>query len=597
MRVIATAGHVDHGKSTLVRALTGTDPDRWEEEKRRGLTIDLGFAGLELPSGEHVAFVDVPGHRRFIGNMLAGLGPAPAVMLVVAADQGWQAQSSEHLDAIDALGLQHGLLVLTRCALADEQRVAEVRETALSHISSTSLGSVHTVETDAVAGLGVDELRSALDELVDSMPPIDVDGGVRMWIDRSFSIKGAGTVVTGTLASGTLRVGDDVSVGEETAVVRSLQVLGQTRDEVGPVSRCAVALRGLSREAAPRGTALLKPAGGLKVHAIDVRRETGHGWKDASSEVSVHVGTAAVLARLRPFDDDSARLFLDTPLPLRLGDRVIVRDDSAARIHAGAAVLDLDPAPLSRRGSGAARAATLGGWRPAEAADIVTDRGHVAESWLEAAAAIGWRDWPNALPVDGGFGIVDGVALSSEQVQRWIARLHELVTADAQDPLSAGLPVAVAQREFAAPVSVVQAVAQAAGVDIEGGRLLGSAHQRGMGAAGAAIEKLRERLQQNPFDAPEADDLADLGLGSREIATAAERRLVLRLRAQPADIVLLPDAPARAMRELAALPQPFTTSDARQALGTTRRVVIPLLEHLDSRGWTRRDGNTRSVVR
>ncbi|QNK52933.1 selenocysteine-specific translation elongation factor [Dermacoccus sp. PAMC28757] len=597
MRVIATAGHVDHGKSTLVQALTGTDPDRWAEEKRRGLTIDLGFAGLELPSGEHVAFVDVPGHRRFIGNMLAGLGPAPAVMLVVAADQGWQAQSSEHLDAIDALGLETGLLVLTRCGLADADRVAEVRRSALEHIAQTSLGAVRVVETDAVQGDGIGELRSALDDLVAGMPPLDGEGSVRMWLDRSFSVKGAGTVVTGTLAHGTLRVGDEVSVAGERATIRSIQVLGESRDEVGPVSRCAVGLRGITRDAAPRGSALLRPAGGLESTTIDVRRETGCAWSESSREVSVHVGTADVPARVRPFDDETARLRLESPLPLRLGDRVIVRDDSAARIHAGATVLDLDPPPLERRGAGAARAATLAGWESGRASDLVVDRGHVSVAWLEGAGATGWGDWPLALPNGDGFGIVDRVAVSAAQVTAWSQQLDEHVGNDARDPLSPGVAVAALARELDTSPAVVHLLAAASGLDVDAGRVRGAEHRRDLGGADTALAQLRERLQASPFDAPEADDLTAWKLGSREIAAAAERGLVLRLRAQPADIVLLPDAPARAMRELAALPQPFTTSDARQALGTTRRVVIPLLEHLDARGWTRRDGNTRTVVR
>ena len=160
MRVVATAGHVDHGKSTLVRALTGTDPDRWAEEHARGLTIDLGFAHLRLPSGETVAFVDVPGHQRFIANMLAGLGPAPAVLFVVAADEGWQAQSTDHLAAIDALGLQHGLLVVTRSDLADPTAaLVQARE----HLRGSSLAGCASVTVSGVTGEGLPELRAALD--------------------------------------------------------------------------------------------------------------------------------------------------------------------------------------------------------------------------------------------------------------------------------------------------------------------------------------------------------------------------------------------------------------------------------------------------
>lgn len=605
MRVVATAGHVDHGKSTLVRALTGTDPDRLEEEKKRGLTIDLGFAGLDLPSGEKLAFVDVPGHRRFIGNMLAGLGPAPAVMLVVAADQGWQAQSREHLDAIDALGLRHGLLVITRCGLATPERVAEVRETALGHIAATSLGVVDVVETDAVSGRGIDELRCALDDLVAQMPPVDTVSPVRLWVDRSFSVKGTGTVVTGTLAAGTLRLGDELEVGDERAVVRSLQVLGQRHDEVSPVSRVAVALRGLHTDDVPRGTPLLTPGSASWVNVLDVRSESGHEWQDASAEVSVHIGTASVEARVRPFDERHARLTLSDPLPLRLGDRIIVRDASAGRIHCGATVLDLDPAALTRRGAGRERARVLGGHAVAQLEPLVAERGWVRDEWVTAVGACQPEVLREGLPLPGeGLGRVEGLVVHEKQATAWRAAIIEAVTADAADPLSPGLPSGAIETRLGVPRRLLPALVESCGVTnpdaglvIRDGRVVGSRHGSSFGADEAALEQLREQLRANPFDAPEADDLVALGLGNRQLAAATQRGAILRLKAEPADIVLLPDAPARAMRELARLPQPFTTSEARQALGTTRRVVIPLLEHLDARGWTRRDGNARVVVR
>ena len=187
MHVVATAGHVDHGKSTLVRALTGIEPDRWAEEHRRGLTIDLGYAWTTLPSGEQLAFVDVPGHQRFIGNMLAGLGPAPAVVFVVAADEGWREQSEEHLAAVDALDIRRGLLVVTRSDLADP---APVLADASERLAATSLGPGPAVAVSARTGKGLPELRAALDRLVALRPAPDTDGRVRLWVDRSFTIRG-----------------------------------------------------------------------------------------------------------------------------------------------------------------------------------------------------------------------------------------------------------------------------------------------------------------------------------------------------------------------------------------------------------------------
>ena len=186
MYVVATAGHVDHGKSTLVRALTGMEPDRWAEERRRGLTIDLGFAWAELRPDVTVAFVDVPGHERFVPNMLAGIGPVPAALFVVAADEGWMPQSAEHLAALNALDVRHGLCVITRSDLADP---APATEQARAEIARSSLGDVEAVAVSAPAGTGMDELRAALGRLLAQLPRPDLDAPVRLWIDRSFSIR------------------------------------------------------------------------------------------------------------------------------------------------------------------------------------------------------------------------------------------------------------------------------------------------------------------------------------------------------------------------------------------------------------------------
>ncbi|MGC1209866.1 MAG: GTP-binding protein, partial [Micromonospora sp.] len=247
MWVVATAGHVDHGKSTLVRALTGMEPDRWAEERRRGMTIDLGFAWTTLPSGGTIAFVDVPGHERFVPNMLAGVGPVPAALIVVAADEGWMPQSAEHLAALDALGVSYGLLAVTRADLADPgPALALARE----EIAGTSLGEVDAVAVSGATGAGLPDLRAALDRLVARLPDPLADAPVRLWVDRSFTIRGSGTVVTGTLGGGRLRVGDQLELAAtgEPVRVRGLHSLGTTRDRVDAVARVAVNLRGVSRD-------------------------------------------------------------------------------------------------------------------------------------------------------------------------------------------------------------------------------------------------------------------------------------------------------------------------------------------------------------
>ena len=206
MYVVATAGHVDHGKSTLVRALTGMEPDRWEEERRRGMTIDLGFAWTDVGGDTMVAFVDVPGHHRFISNMLAGVGPVAAVLFVVAADEGWGRQSTEHLAALHALGVRHGVLAVTRADLGD---AALATAGAREWLRGTSLSDMEAVAVSPVTGEGMTELRRALYRLVTSMPPVP-PGPARLWVDRAFTVRGAGTVVTGTLSSGQIEVGDEL---------------------------------------------------------------------------------------------------------------------------------------------------------------------------------------------------------------------------------------------------------------------------------------------------------------------------------------------------------------------------------------------------
>ncbi|MBX9641498.1 MAG: 50S ribosome-binding GTPase, partial [Mycobacteriaceae bacterium] len=327
--VVATAGHVDHGKSTLINALTGMEPDRWEEERRRGLTIDLGFAWTTLPSGRKVAFIDVPGHHRFLGNTLAGLGPAPVVCFVVAADEGWQAQSDDHRDAVAALGIRHGLIVIARADRAPA-RGAEVLAQARAELAETGLRGAPGVIVSAVEGTGLAELRTALDAVLAMVPAPDASDRLRLWIDRSFTITGAGTVVTGTLSAGTLAVGDQLDlVGATRArsvAIRGLQSCGASYPVLGPVARVALNLRGTPRHAVRRGDALLSPDAWPSTRTVDVRRTSGGLWSEAPAHIVAHVGTAAVPTRLRPFDDDHGRLTLDRHLPLVLGDRLVLRD-------------------------------------------------------------------------------------------------------------------------------------------------------------------------------------------------------------------------------------------------------------------------------
>ncbi|KXK59038.1 translation elongation factor [Micromonospora rosaria] len=583
MWVVATAGHVDHGKSTLVRAVTGMEPDRWAEERRRGMTIDLGFAWTTLPSGGTVAFVDVPGHERFVPNMLAGVGPVPAALVVVAADGGWMPQSAEHLAALHALGVSHGLLVVTRADLADP---GPALRRARAELAAAGLGAVEAVAVSAVTGAGLPELRAALDRLGARLPPPVVDAPVRLWVDRSFTVRGSGTVVTGTLGAGRLRVGDTLVLAEagEPVRVRGLHALGVARDEVTAVARVAVNLRGVSRERLARGDALLTPGRFHRTDLVDVR-VAGDPVADLPAAVMLHVGAAAVPARVRPLGVDTARLRLARALPLLVGDRAVLRDPGRRHVAGGVRVLDVDPPPLTRRGAAAARAVVLAGLdgRPDLAGEL-RRRGLVRAAALTRMGV----DPAGARPV-----AADWLADPGHWRRLRGALVAEVTRYAGEHPLEPGAPVEVLRQRLDLPDRVVVEALVAAPLRLAAGRV---------GVAGAAVlpepvaravARLRADLVDRPFRAPEAERLTELGLGPREIAAAVRAGALLRL---AGSVVLLPGAVDEAARVLAALPQPFTLSAARQALDTTRRVAVPLLEVLDGRGVTRRHpDDTRSV--
>jgi selenocysteine-specific elongation factor len=570
------------------------EPDRWEEERRRGLTIDLGFAWTTLPSGREVAFVDVPGHQRFLANTLAGLGPAPVVCFVVAADEGWQEQSGDHRDAVAALGIRHGLIVVTRADRAPE-RCAEVIAQARAELADTGLRDAPSVVVSAVDGTGLTEFRTALDGVLAQLPEPETAVRVRLWVDRCFTITGAGTVVTGTLAAGTLTRGDQLDLlGAKhlrSLVIRGLQSRGEPYPALFPVARAALNLRGVSRDAIHRGDALVTPDAWPSTRTLDVRRITGGELTEAPTKLVVHVGTAAVPARLRPFDNDHGRLTLDRRLPLVLGDRLVLRYPGGSQVIGGAEVLDAEPPPLRRRGDSANRAAALA-TMTGDVATEVARRGAVQELHLRRLGLLS-----NSAAAPEEVQVIDGWWVHRRMYDAWQQRLRTAIDElHARDPLADGLSRGAARDLLTLPAeSLLDAVARDAGLEQRGGYIRVPGARDDLGSAAAAICELEARLRAEPFHAPEADDLSTLQLGIRELAAAERAGRLLRLRD---GVVLLPTAPALAMRTLAQLEQPFTTSQARQALGTTRRVAIPLLENLDARGWTRRlDAGHREVVR
>ncbi|HEV2885383.1 MAG TPA: selenocysteine-specific translation elongation factor, partial [Jatrophihabitans sp.] len=550
MRVIATAGHVDHGKSRLVRALTGMEPDRWAEERRRGMTIDLGFAWTTLASGEQLAFVDVPGHQRFVTNMLAGVGPVPAVLLVIAADEGWRRQTSEHLDAIDALRIRHGLIAVTRSDLASPAQTAAVLADAQQRIARSSLGTVPAVAVSGETGAGLDQLRAALQHLVSGLPAPDPDERVRLWVDRAFTVRGSGTVVTGTLGAGRIAVGDELELAGRTVVVRGLQQLASRTDRVEAVARVAVNLRSVERHRVGRGDCLLTPGAWWASDSLDVALDPL--LAEPHSQQVLHIGSASIPVRLRLLGSDStagndstastngavtARLSLARPIPVQAGDRAVLRDPGEQSITAGVRVLDADPPVLTRRGSARARGAELADGTAAGLAGQVRRRGAVSRARL---AMLG-------VPVTdtGGILVRGDWLIDPAAWQRWRDALLAAVDRHAAaDPLQPAISEDAARQALGLPEPKLLAeLVDELGLRAAGGRIGRPEASPSLAAAERSLRLVDERLARNPFDAPERSELAELGLGVKDLAAAARTGRVLRL---APDLVVAPDALDRA---------------------------------------------------
>ena len=591
MYVIATAGHVDHGKSTLVNALTTMDPDRWEEEKQRGLTVDLGFAWTTLKSGADVAFVDVPGHERFIANTLAGLGPAPAVMLVIAADEGWKEQTSEHLEAIDALGIERGIIVLTR--MDNGQRISEAN--VRDKVAGTSLSVAPIFAVSARTGEGMEELRGGIDKLLPADEVLQQACAMpaRTWIDRAFSIKGAGTVVTGTWAAGSVNIGDRLKLvtasGEHDVTVRGLHSENSAVDKAEPVMRLALNLRGVDADAISRGDVLTEAESTWwQPEVIDVRWRTGPKLDSVPRKLNLHVGTASVPVHVRGLDAEHARLTLQgRAFPLRLGDRLALRGPGLDAL-AGVEVVDMDPPLLNRRGAPVRRAQALRDQNPFDASAYVARKEAVMKETL-AAAGFDVANKPASLVEFRSWWV------NAQAIARWTAQLRTLFDTHLTDHhLSDGLPLATALSALALPDDSLVSIAVAGARLKRDGAIIRDPHAalRDLGPAEKSVAIVEAQLAKEPFVAPDAGTLDELGLGPIELAAAERAGRLLRV----GPIVLLPSAPQQAAEILGQQPGEFTLSQARQALGTTRRVAVPLLEYMDARGLTRRTSDSARVL-
>ena len=564
MHVVATAGHVDHGKSTLVLALTGMDPDRFTEEKERGLTIDLGFAWTTLPSGRELAFVDVPGHVRFIKNMLAGVGAVDACLFVVAATEGWKPQSEEHLRILDLLGVPAGLVALTKVGGLDADEVELARLEIADRTGGTFLGGADVVAVDAVSGIGLDGLRAALDRLLAATPTAADRSRPRLWIDRAFAARGAGTVVTGTLAGGSLSVGDElVLVPAGLAVrVRALQTHQQDRAEVGPGHRVAVNLSGVSHDRVQRGDALVRPGQWTAATTLDCELQVLPGLDHEVSRrgaYQAYIGSGEHPVRLRVLGADAirvggrghVRLHLPVALPLLPGDRYVLRESGRAETVGGGEVLDVAPVLTAARA------------RPSRSvARVVAERGWVEPDELDRLT--GERRAPTV-----GRWVVDPVVL-----ERDADRIRTAVEAAGPH----GLDLATLDERGRALLEGLE------GVEVRAGR----ARPAGRGGDDLDRHPWLQALTAAPFAPPPPD-----GVAREELRELQRRGLVVERDGCWFAASAVDEAARVVARLLADAPDGVTVAAVRDALGTSRKYLLPLLGYLDANGITRRRGDLR----
>ncbi len=561
MRVVATAGHVDHGKSSLVQALTGTNPDRFEEERRRGLTIDLGFAHTTLPDGEGISFIDVPGHVRFLRNMLAGVGGVDACVFVVAATEGWKPQSEEHLRILQLLGLRHGLVVLTKADLVDDEWLLLQEMDVRDRLADTFLADAPIVPVSATTGAGLDDLRSALTTLIATTPASLDRGRPRLWIDRVFAAKGSGTVVTGTLTGGSMRVDDQLHAGSHPVRVRGIQSHGERLDAVGPGNRVALNLAGVDHTDLQRGDAVVQPSRWRPTQRFDASLTVLSSLAHVVSRRGAYfayIGSGEFPVRLRVLGTESlhpgasglVRLHLAHPLPLLPGDRYVLRESGRDETVGGGEVLDVAPVRPASKAT------------PDRSVDrVVAERGWVLADELEATTG------ERRPPTLGQWVVApDALASAERSVRARLAAAGEF-----------GLDLASLGEQERAVAGTLE------GTVVDAGRLRAA--------------EVRDALADHPFVAALlAAGVAPpdpTGVDRTQLRELVRRKLVVERDGVCFHPAAIDHAALVAAQLLRTEPQGFTMSQFREALGNTRKHAVPLGTELDARGITRRRGDAR----
>ncbi|HSJ10814.1 MAG TPA: selenocysteine-specific translation elongation factor [Longimicrobiales bacterium] len=611
--ILGTAGHIDHGKTALVRALTGTDTDRLPEEKRRGITIDLGFARLPLGDAMELSVVDVPGHEAFIRNMLAGASGIDLVLLVVAADEGVMPQTREHAAIIELLGIRHGVVALTKSDLVDEDWLELVRDDVATLLAGTPLAACDVVPVSARTGAGIGALTEALAAAAEGVERRAGEDLFRMPVDRVLTVHGTGTVVTGTVWSGALGLSDTVRLEPAglTARVRGLQQHGEACDVVTAGARAAVALTGVDRHALERGETLVSSPvwKAASILTVALRMVRDDAVLRPRQRVRVHLGTAEVLARvallpgeLGPADEALVQLRLEAPVVARAGDHLVIRSYSPVHTIAGGMVLE--PAAPKRKRVDAPLEQALRAL-PGSVRAVLELAGETGAQVAQLPLLTGLTPGQvqAELPSCDAVSVADRAVPASFLLSLRGRILQRLAAFHAAAPLEEGMEREALRRDCT-PASAALFDAAMAGligegavVQRQGGAALADHYPTAGPAAREALDRLTAFYRAAGLEAP---DTADLPPG---LADAADLPALLRFLER--DGILVRVTPGRwtdagAIRDAVAalrsqLPtgQPLGVADLKEVLGLSRKHLIPLLEYLDRIGVTRREGDAR----
>jgi selenocysteine-specific elongation factor len=627
MYVIGTAGHVDHGKSTLVLALTGIDPDRLQEEKAREMTIDLGFAWLTLPSGREVSVVDVPGHERFIKNMLAGVGGLDAALLIIAADEGPMPQTDEHLDILHLLGISKGIVALTKRDLVDDEWLGLMQEEVRERLLGTSLEGAPIVPVSARTGAGLDDLRAEIDRLLQDTAPRTDRGRPRLSIDRAFTIAGFGTVVTGTLIDGSLHVGQEIAIAPSALKgrIRGLQSHKHKVETIGPGNRVAVNISGLDVADLERGMVLTKPGWLEPTNRVDIYLnlvpdapapiEQNHllDFFTGSAETPARI-TLLDADRLEPGQSGWAQLRLREPVAVAKGDRYIVRQPSPSLTIGGGQVVDTHPRRHKRFHEKTLQTLrTLQRGTPEEVvlealgSTALETRQAIEKSSLESAQAIealaSLLQSGQVLQLSGSRESALGTqptallmaATAWDEIMRQAQALLE--ANHRQYPLKRGMGKEELRSRLASALSP-RAFPHAMALGVNKGLLaedpttyrlpahrpMFSPRQR------EQVEQLRRAMAEAPYSPPSP---AEIGVEPEVVAALVEAGELLKLsEALYYTRQAYDDMRARILQAIDQQGE-VNVATMRDLFGTTRKYAIPFLEHLDEQKVTRRVGDMR----